>query len=137
MKGRSAGVLAGGLARASRLAVRWAWAARRGPHSPARTPALLVHSQRSALNAYALGCLECPNPGVDKRPLSPPILGHDLQIACQAIPGAEGRSDGSAPMLDWIGERLDRVTRGRLAWLLQQQGKSRQAAPANQRLLII
>ena len=60
-----------------------------------------------------------------------------MQIACQAILGAEGWSDGSAPMLDWIVERLDMGTRSRLAWLLQQQDKSRQAAPANQRLLII
>ena len=54
MKGRSAGVLAGEFgprpaAQARQTARRDAFA-----NPPARTPALLVHSQRSALYAYAL-----------------------------------------------------------------------------------
>jgi len=36
--------------------------------------------------------------------------------------------------LAWIAERLNLATRGHLAWLLRQRGKSRHAAPANQRL---
>ena len=39
--------------------------------------------------------------------------------------------------LAWIVERLNLGTRGHLAWLLQQRGKSQPAAPANQRLLRI
>jgi hypothetical protein len=39
--------------------------------------------------------------------------------------------------LAWIAERLNMGTRGHLAWLLQQWGKSRRAAPANQNLLRI
>jgi len=39
--------------------------------------------------------------------------------------------------LAWIAERLNMGTRGHLAWLLQQRGKSRHAAPANHRLLRI
>ena len=44
------------------------------------------------------------------------------------------RSQTTMP-LAWIAERLNMGTRGHLAWLLQQRGKSRPAAPANQRLL--
>ena len=36
--------------------------------------------------------------------------------------------------LAWIAERLNLGTRGHLAWLLQQRGKSQPAAPASQRL---
>jgi len=39
--------------------------------------------------------------------------------------------------LAWIAERLNLGTRGHLAWLLQQRGKSRHAAPTSQRLLRI
>ena len=48
----------------------------------------------------------------------------------------ELRSRTTMP-LAWIAERLSMGTRGHLAWLLQQRGKSRQAAPANQSLLRI
>ena len=44
------------------------------------------------------------------------------------------RSQTTMP-LAWVAERLNMGTRGHLAWLLQQQGKSRPAAPANQNLL--
>jgi len=37
--------------------------------------------------------------------------------------------------LAWIAERLTMGTRGHLAWLLQQRGQSRLAAPADQCLL--
>jgi hypothetical protein len=46
------------------------------------------------------------------------------------------RSQTTMP-LAWIAERLNMGSRGHLAWLLQQRGKSRHAAPANQRLLRI
>ena len=46
------------------------------------------------------------------------------------------RSQTTMP-LAWIAERLNIGTRGHLAWLLQQRGKSRHTAPANQRLLRI
>ena len=46
----------------------------------------------------------------------------------------ELRSQTTMP-LAWVAERLNMGTRGHLAWLLQQQGKSRSAAPANQNLL--
>ena len=46
----------------------------------------------------------------------------------------ELRSQTTMP-LAWIAERLNMGTRGHLAWLLQQRGKSRPAAPANQGLL--
>ena len=39
--------------------------------------------------------------------------------------------------LAWIAERLNLGTRGYLAWLLPQRGKSRPGAPTNQRLLRI
>ena len=39
--------------------------------------------------------------------------------------------------LAWIAERLNLGPRGHLAWLLQQRGKNRHAAPVNQRLLRI
>ena len=45
----------------------------------------------------------------------------------------ELRSQTTMP-LAWIAERLNMGTRGHLAWLLQQRGKSQPAAPANQRL---
>ena len=45
----------------------------------------------------------------------------------------ELRSQTTMP-LAWIAERLNLATRGHLAWLLRQRGKSRHAAPANQRL---
>ena len=48
----------------------------------------------------------------------------------------ELRSKTTMP-LAWIAERLTRGTRGHLAWLLQQRGKSRPAAPADQCLLRI
>ena len=48
----------------------------------------------------------------------------------------ELRSQTTMP-LAWIAERLNMGTRGHLAWLLQQRGQSRPAAPANQRLLRI
>ena len=48
----------------------------------------------------------------------------------------ELRSQTTMP-LAWIAERLNMGTRGHLAWLLQQRGKSRHAAPADQRLLRI
>ncbi len=44
------------------------------------------------------------------------------------------RSQTTMPLV-WIAERLNMGTRGHLAWLLQQRGKGRHAAPANQRLL--
>jgi hypothetical protein len=48
----------------------------------------------------------------------------------------ELRSQTTMP-LAWIAERLSMGTRGDLAWLLQQRGKSRQAAPANESLIRI
>jgi hypothetical protein len=48
----------------------------------------------------------------------------------------ELRSQTTMP-LAWIAERLNMGTRGHLAWLLQQRGKSRPAAPASQSLLRI
>jgi hypothetical protein len=48
----------------------------------------------------------------------------------------ELRSQTTMP-LAWIAERVNMGTRGHLAWLLQQRGKNRHAAPANQRLLRI
>ena len=45
----------------------------------------------------------------------------------------ELRSQTTMP-LAWIAERLNLGTRGHLAWLLQQRGKSQPAAPASQRL---
>jgi hypothetical protein len=48
----------------------------------------------------------------------------------------ELRSQTTMP-LAWIAERLTMGTRGHLAWLLQQRGKSRPAAPADQCLLRI
>ena len=46
------------------------------------------------------------------------------------------RSQTTMP-LAWIAERLHRGSRGHLAWLRQRRGKSRHAAPADQRLLRI
>jgi hypothetical protein len=46
------------------------------------------------------------------------------------------RSQTTMPLV-WIAERLNMGSRGHLAWLLQQRGKGRHAAPANQRLLRI
>ena len=46
------------------------------------------------------------------------------------------RSQTTMP-LAWIAERLNLGPRGHLAWLLQQRGTRRPAAPANQRLLRI
>jgi len=48
----------------------------------------------------------------------------------------ELRSQTTMP-LAWIAERLHMGSRGHLAWLLQRRGKSRHAAPADQRLLRI
>ena len=48
----------------------------------------------------------------------------------------ELRSQTTMP-LAWIAERLNLGPRGHLAWLLQQRGTRRPAAPANQRLLRI
>ena len=48
----------------------------------------------------------------------------------------ELRSQTTMP-LAWLAERLNLGTRGPMAWLQQQRGKSRPAAPANQRLLTI
>ena len=48
----------------------------------------------------------------------------------------ELRSQRTMP-LAWIAERLHMGSRGHLAWLLQRRGKSRHAAPADQRLLRI
>jgi hypothetical protein len=39
--------------------------------------------------------------------------------------------------LAWIAARLNMGSRGHLAWLLQQRGSGRLAAPADQRLLEI
>ena len=46
----------------------------------------------------------------------------------------ELRSQTTMP-LAWIAERLSMGSRGHLAWLLQQRGKSRHATPADQCLL--
>ncbi len=51
----------------------------------------------------------------------------------QVDSASELRSQTTLP-LAWVAERLNLGTRGHLARLLQQRGKSQPAAPANQRL---
>jgi hypothetical protein len=48
----------------------------------------------------------------------------------------ELRSQTTMP-LTWIADRLNRGTRGHLAWLLHHRGQSRLALPADQGLLRI